>query len=317
MMTKLPKRTKSQRIGVSAAELLSSVFTKFCNIIPVPSDKDLGIDFICEVMQGDNPTGKLFNIQCKGKEEAKVKGNGIAIPIKVTTLNYWLLQSNPTFLIVVDCQSRSFYWSFPQDFLSSLTKKWKEQESVSIPIPRQNHFTQDIKALPTHLVSIVNSQATTMPEGGDYLGTLTLSDAISRASDLGLNILNAPFHRPFQYIGMSIANAAQAVGGNPNKVGNIMIDSDQCYMVLEAEGNFINYVDIELKKTTPWSLSRPFDSEAILGVLSINPSELELARKQTHFHTYYDHKRQLKISISCQYEGAPLSVGFSSKYYRA
>ena len=86
---------------------------------------------------------------------------------------------------------------------------------------------------------------------------------------------------------------------------------------IEAEGNFINYVDIELKKTAPWSQSRPFDSEAILGVLSINPSELELARKQTHFHTYYDHKKRLKIGVSCQYDGAPLSVGFSSKYYGA
>lgn len=88
-------------------------------------------------------------------------------------------------------------------------------------------------------------------------------------------------------------------------------------MLLEAEGNFINYVDIELKKTVPWSQSRSFDSVTILGVLSINPAELELARKQTHFHTYYDHKRRLKIGVSCQYEGAPISVGFSSKYYRA
>ena len=76
-------------------------------------------------------------------------------------------------------------------------------------------------------------------------------------------------------------------------------------------------IAIELKKTAPWSPSRLFDSEAILGVLSINPSELELVRQQTHFHTYYDHKRKLKIGISCQDEGAPLSVSFSSKYYKA
>ncbi|WP_292783499.1 hypothetical protein [Nostoc sp. NMS9] len=114
---------------------------------------------------------------------------------------------------------------------------------------------------------------------------------------------------------MSITEAAKAVGGKPNEVGNIIIDSEQSHMVLEAEGNFISYVDVEIKKTAPWSQSCPFDSEQILGVLSINPSELELVRKQTHFHTYYDHKRKLKVSISCQYEGAPLSVGFSSKYY--
>jgi len=317
-MTKLPKRTKSQKIGVSAADLLNSVFAEFCNVIPVPQERDLGIDFICEIMQGEHPTGKLFNIQCKGKEEAKVESNSITVPIKVATLNYWLLQLNPTFLIVVDRQNGCFYWSFPQDFLNSLDKNWKEQQTVSIPVPIQNRFGQAIKILPSQIASIVNSHASVTPKNGDYLGTLTLGDAIDRAViDYGLSVLSSPFYRPFQYMGMSIADAARAVNGKPNKVGNIIVDSEQAHMLLEAEGNFINYVDIELKKTKPWSQSQPFDSGAILGVLSINPAELELARKQIHFHTYYDHKRKLKIGVSCQYDGAPLSVGFSSKYYGA
>jgi hypothetical protein len=316
-MTKLPKRTKSQRVGVSAADLLSSVFAEFCNIIPVPQDRDLGIDFICEIMQGEHPTGKLFNIQCKGKEESKAEGNSITLSIKVTTLNYWLLQPNPTFLIIVDCQSSVFYWSYPQDFLGSLSKNWQKQQTVSIPVPIQNCFEQDVNALPIQLVSIVNSQSFAAPKNGDYLGTLTLADAVNRAIDYGLYVLSVPFHRPFQYIGMTVADAARAVNSKPNEIGNIIIDSEQAHMLLEAEGNFISYVDVELKKTAPWSQSHPFDSVAILGVFSINPSELELARKQTHFHTYYDHKRKLKIGVSCQYEGAPLSVGFSSKYYRS
>jgi hypothetical protein len=115
---------------------------------------------------------------------------------------------------------------------------------------------------------------------------------------------------------MSIQDAAKAVRENPNQAGNIIIDSQEAHLLLEAEGNFISYVDIQLKKTAPWSLSRSFDSIAILGVLSINPSELELARKQVHYHTYYDHKRKLKISVCCLYEGAPLSIGFSGKYYK-
>ncbi|HLO84262.1 MAG TPA: DUF4365 domain-containing protein [Nostocaceae cyanobacterium] len=315
-MNKLPKRTKSQRIGQSAADLLKSVFTKFCIVIPVPQELDLGIDFICEIMQGEYPTGKLFNIQCKGTEEIEVKGNSITVPISVTTLNYWLLQKNPTFLIIVDCENYIFYWSFPKDFLSSLNKNWQKQTKVSIPVSIQNHFKQDINSLPPQLISIVNSLASVAPQHGNYLETLTLADAIDKAIKSGLDILIAPFYRPFQYIGMSITEAAKAVKGKPNEAGNIIIDSEESHMLLEAEGNFISYVDIELKKTAPWSPNRPFDSEKILGVLSINPSELELVRKQTHCHTYYDHKRKLKICVCCHYEGAPLSVGFSSKYYR-
>jgi hypothetical protein len=156
-------------------------------------------------------------------------------------------------------------------------------------------------------------QVTRQPSG--TVVEKTLGTASDKAIKAGLSPLRAPFHRPFQYIGMPIAKAAKATGGTPNAVGNIIIDSEQAHMLLEAEGNFISYVDVALKHTAPCSLTRAFDSEPVLGVLSINPSELDFARKQTHFHTYYDHKRKLKVSVSCQDNGGPLSVGFSSKYY--
>lgn len=142
-----------------------------------------------------------------------------------------------------------------------------------------------------------------------------LGQALDKAWTKALPTLTRPFHRPFQYMGMTIQDAARATGGIPNDVGNIILDTDECHMCLEAEGNFISYVDIELKKTAPHRQDQEFDSEVVLGALSINPSELELVRKKTHFHTYYDHKKRLKVSVSCLYDGAPLSVGFSSKYY--
>jgi hypothetical protein len=172
-MTKLPKRTSSQKIGESAADLLSSVFTEICNVIPVPQSRDLGIDFICEVMEKEYPTGKLFNIQCKGTDDAEIRSDSIRIPISVTTLNYWLLQPNPTFLVLVDRQKRHFYWTFPRFFLESVRKNWQEQQEVSIPIPAQNRFDEDISALPEELVLIVNKHASAKPRI-DYLGTLKL-----------------------------------------------------------------------------------------------------------------------------------------------
>ncbi len=93
------------------------------------------------------------------------------------------------------------------------------------------------------------------------------------------------------------------------------IENDDCHLFIETEGNFVNYVEIDILRTTPCSLKQPFDSEPILGCLSINPAELELYKKQTHYHHYRDHKRKLKISVSCSHDGGPLSVGFSAKYY--
>jgi hypothetical protein len=157
---------------------------------------------------------------------------------------------------------------------------------------------------------VFNNNAFTNSKLDTHLGR-----AIDKALSKGLPILSKPFHRPFQYMGMSIQDAAHAVNGAPNSVGNIIIDTEECHMLLEAEGNFISYVDIELKRTAPHYQNKEFDSVPMLRALSINPAELELVRKQTHFHTYYDHRKKLKISVSCQYDSGPLSVGFSSKYY--
>ena len=207
-MTKLPKRTKSQRLGESAAELLNLVFTEFCNVIPVPQSRDLGIDFICEMMHGEYPTGKLFNIQCKGTEEAEFKGDSIRVPIAVTTLNYWLIQRNPTFLVVVDRRNYIFYWSFPKDFLSSVNKNWQEQQTVSIPVSIQNSFEQDINALPDQLISIVNTQALATPQHGDYLGTLTLE--FDRSSSTEQMTIKGLMH--YYLEGSRIANVKSAHG---------------------------------------------------------------------------------------------------------
>ena len=143
----------------------------------------------------------------------------------------------------------------------------------------------------------------------------TLGHAIDRALSLNLRLLSHPFHRPFQYIGMSVSAAAKAVGHAPNEVGNIIVDTEDCHMLLEAEGNFISYVQVDFKKTAPHYLNQEFDSEPLLGALSINPAELDLVRKQAHCHTYYDHRKQLKITVLCPYDEGPLSVSFGSKYY--
>lgn len=111
----------------------------------------------------------------------------------------------------------------------------------------------------------------------------SLHDALDKADLINLPLFSKPFHRPFQYLGMTIANAAKEVERKPNKVGDIIVDTDDCHMLLEAEGNFIQYVDIEIKKTAPQYQNRQFDSEPVLASLSINPAELDLVGKKLIF----------------------------------
>ena len=155
MNDNLPKRKKAHGIGSSAVNLLISVLDRFANPIPVPLERDLGIDIKCELLDAELPTGFWFNIQCKGTEKVDISKDKISVPIKITTINYWQKQSEPTFLIMVDNIEKSFYWSYPQEFLGTLNKKWKSQKTVSIPIPQRNNFHIHCRALPLNMMEIV------------------------------------------------------------------------------------------------------------------------------------------------------------------
>lgn len=154
----LPKRTRSQKIGESAADIFSSTFTGFCNVIPIPQSRDLGIDFKCEVMEGEYPTGLEFNAQCKAKSEVNNKNSSLSIPVQVTTVNYWLSQRSPTFLFVYDLQSENFFWCFPAAYVLSLPKKWQTQQSISIPIPFSSNFSRGIKEIPSDILVVIEAE---------------------------------------------------------------------------------------------------------------------------------------------------------------
>jgi hypothetical protein len=143
----------------------------------------------------------------------------------------------------------------------------------------------------------------------------SLGQSLDSANMIGLPIMSAPFHRPYQYLGMTIPDVEKIVGAKANDARNIIVANEHCKMVLWGEGNFVSFVEVDLLKTAPHSQSAEFSSEALLGALSIGVHELELVRKKTDFHTYYDHKKRMKVTVSCLYDGAPLSVSFGTKYY--
>src|SRR6185295_5162721 len=180
-------------------------------------------------------------------------------------------------------------------------------ERIYADFTEESRYKEEFERLVRSMGAVFNSRVFESTPGS------TLSNAIDGAIKLNLRLLSKPFHRPFQYIGMTVPTAAKEVGQAPNPAGNIVIDNDDCHMLLEVEGNFISYVQVDLKQTAPLYMDQEFDSEPILGALSINPAELDFVRKQSHFHTYYDHAKKLQIIVSCAEDGGPLSVGIGSK----
>ena|SRR5690554_6354252 len=128
--------------------------------------------------------------------------------------------------------------------------------------------------------------------------------------------LPAPFASPIQYIGLSLNEAAKRIGIQPNSVGNIILENATARMLATTSGkSTISYVDIEFNQIKKCLQSKQFDSKPFLAALNIDPSKLELARKQTHFHTYYDHSNELKIAVSCLGDNSPYNVGISKNNY--
>ncbi|WP_085314302.1 toll/interleukin-1 receptor domain-containing protein [Derxia lacustris] len=174
----------------------------------------------------------------------------------------------------------------------------------------ESRYMIELEGLVRSMDIVFNRKAFVLQSTNSNLGI-----AIDKALRQSLPLLPKPFHRPFQYVGCTVQQAAELTGGIPNSASNIIIDTNDCHLFLEAEGNFISYAYIEIKCTAPRYQNTEFDSEPILEALSINPNELEFIRKSTHAHIYYDHRRRLKVNVACLFDGAPFSVGFSSKYY--
>lgn len=164
---------------------------------------------------------------------------------------------------------------------------------------REDQYEDSFRKLINTIGLVFNKSVMNSERSSKSLGT-ALDEVFIRS----LPLMSRPFHK-----------AEAEVGATANSVGNIIVENDDCRMLLEAEGNFISYVEVDLKATAPHNQDQEFDSEPVLGALSIGLSELDLERKRTHYHTYYDHRRKLKVSVSCLYDGAPLTVAFSSKYY--
>ncbi|PSV49860.1 hypothetical protein [Photobacterium indicum] len=123
------------------------------------------------------------------------------------------------------------------------------------------------------------------------------------------------YQQPFKFMGQSVKSVSESVSSTPNKVGNIIVENERNHILFESNNNIVGYVEIDFKETIPCNQKKKFNSKPLLTALGIDPSELELAREKTHFHTYYDHANKLKVGVSCLYDGGPLSVSFSSKYY--
>jgi tetratricopeptide (TPR) repeat protein len=126
-----PKLPLSQRRGGSAEDEIKGRLKYFS--IPAKPELDIGLDLCCELLDGNKPTGKFFGVQAKGTR----KLDHLRWSIKRTTLEYWLMQSFPVFLIVYDETDDNCYWTSIVQDLQEIVKRIKpNSKTVSIIIDK-------------------------------------------------------------------------------------------------------------------------------------------------------------------------------------
>ncbi|EJR44448.1 hypothetical protein IIM_05137 [Bacillus cereus VD107] len=155
MRNKLPKLNSARITGITSQELLGSTLQEFSQVIHVPTEKDIGIDMRCENLNDGSPTGVHYNVQCKGTEMVQVDKDYFSVPIEVKTINYWLQQREPTFLIVVDRAKSIFYWTYPFEQIKNRIDALQKQDTVRIRVQKSESFMLGIKSLPISMLNII------------------------------------------------------------------------------------------------------------------------------------------------------------------
>lgn len=116
------KFMKQAKSGIKGEAFFEMLMTDYAIPHHVVGAKDLGIDYFCEWVYGNNPTGILFGVQVKSYEDRSVKvtfigvnedyngldqyticdkGNLKLLEIKPNTLQYWKGLGIPIYLFVI------------------------------------------------------------------------------------------------------------------------------------------------------------------------------------------------------------------------
>ncbi len=138
----LPIYGPDQVKGGISSDIASIVLNRFSIVHRVDGGSDIGIDFICEMRDGDLPAGKNFNVQCKTLPDALKDGQTeFGITVNVATARYWLQQTVPTIMLVCNPQNGDVIWTEPAVQLNAMDPVWRTQSTVSIACSLTNRFS--------------------------------------------------------------------------------------------------------------------------------------------------------------------------------
>ena len=114
------------RLGDIAEAEITKRLTYFSKVTKI--SKDVGIDFYCELLLNDSPS-LPFYIQAKGTEHFD---DSWGQNIKKSTIQYWLQQNFPVFLIVYDENDGNCYYMSIEENRYSLIEKLYDAKTNTV-----------------------------------------------------------------------------------------------------------------------------------------------------------------------------------------
>jgi len=133
-----PKVPISQRRGNSSASEIKAIFDIFS--ITAKPEPDIGVDYQCELLSGETPTGRFFGVQAKGTKKVRAKHH---VSIDKKTIAYWLQLPYPTFIILLEKATGSCYWiSFTDNLGKTAVEMGNNKKSISFEINNSHFLTR-------------------------------------------------------------------------------------------------------------------------------------------------------------------------------
>ncbi|MBI2032338.1 MAG: DUF4365 domain-containing protein [Candidatus Levybacteria bacterium] len=127
----------SKQKGNKGEALVESFLSEYAIVHRIDGSKDVGIDMICEWVNGEKPTQLMFAIQVKSlniRLELKSKKSRLnfleeyrgSITIKQATLEYWKGFDFPVFVFLVDLKKLKIYYKRYTSVVHGLINHTKE-----------------------------------------------------------------------------------------------------------------------------------------------------------------------------------------------
>lgn len=141
---------------------------------------DYGIDVFVEIARrahDDGPrqaTGKRFAVQLKSSGQ-DLKAVSVPVPIRTTTLRYWLASTEPVLLVYCHVPSRQLIWRMiDQELMDELNRRdpgWIGQDSVTIHVAVERTLSAEA-LLDIERWVVAHTRSTSMLEPGTYFRML-------------------------------------------------------------------------------------------------------------------------------------------------